>query len=111
MAGQHSGRLGQIVAVLLLGLLTASAQGRRGSNQTLVIAGLATATQGARDSAGQSMQPVGVAAHPQCSATIVYSASVGDSSRKETADLAPFVGSFDVVVTQPQVSAAVARHL
>lgn len=65
---------------------------------------LATAAQGPAGAAGQGLQPVGVDAQPLCSATINYGASVGDASKKATIDVPIYVGSFDVVVTQPQVS-------
>lgn len=112
MAGQYGGRWGQVCALLLLALLTAGAQGRPGISQDIGHPRfLATIAQKADGAAGEGMQPVGVDAQPQCSATIVYGASVGDISKRLTADVVPFVGSFDVVVTQPHVSAAVAGQL
>lgn len=56
--------------------------------------------------AGQGMSEVGHAVQPLCSATINYGASVGDASKKATSDVPIYVGSFDLVVTQPQVSAS-----
>lgn len=64
---------------------------------------LATAAQGPTDTASQALLPVGGDAQPLCSATINYGASVGDASKKATADVPIYVGSFDIVVTQPQV--------
>lgn len=64
---------------------------------------LATAAQGPTGSSGQALLPVGSDAQPLCSATINYGASVGDASKKATADVPIYVGSFDVVITQPQV--------
>jgi hypothetical protein len=64
---------------------------------------LATAAQGPVGTASQAMLPIGSDAQPVCSATINYGASVGDASKKATADVPIYVGSFDVVVTQPQV--------
>jgi hypothetical protein len=49
------------------------------------------------------MVPIDTDAQPLCSATINYGASVGDASNEATADVPIYVGSFDVVVTQPQV--------
>jgi hypothetical protein len=68
---------------------------------------LATAAQGPSSNAGQGLLPIGTDAQPLCSATINYGASVGDASKKATADVPIYVGSFDVVVTQPQVGRAV----
>jgi hypothetical protein len=67
---------------------------------------LATAAQGPASHAGQGLLPIGTDAQPLCSATINYGASVGDASKKATADVPIYVGSFDVVVTQPQVGMA-----
>jgi len=64
---------------------------------------LATAAQGPMGSSSQALLPIGSDAQPLCSATINYGASVGDASKKATADVPIYVGSFDVVITQPQV--------
>jgi hypothetical protein len=44
----------------------------------------------------------GSAAPPLCSATINYGASVGDTSKRSTAEVPIFVGSFDIVVSTAQ---------
>lgn len=77
---------GQMIAVLLLAVLGGATAARRLS--------------------GQGTQPMDVDAQPLCSATIYYGASVGDASKKETADVPIYVGRFDVVVAQPQVVTA-----
>eukprot|EP00879_Flechtneria_rotunda_P010508 GHRR01010985.1.p2 GENE.GHRR01010985.1~~GHRR01010985.1.p2 ORF type:complete len:176 (+),score=69.69 GHRR01010985.1:2-529(+) len=44
-------------------------------------------------------QPLASSGGPLCSATINYGASVGDVTKKSTAEVPIFVGSFDIVVT------------
>jgi len=53
--------------------------------------------------AQQMSSAAGASAASLCSATINYGASVGDATKKSTADVPIFVGSFDVVVMQPPV--------
>lgn len=67
--------------------------------------GSSTVLRGRQLQQVQSSSAVG--SNMLCSATINYGASVGDASKRGTAEVPIFVGSFDIVVTpQQEVSAS-----